>query len=620
MERGLAQLAGARVRALAAFARCRPVAWDRQPGEPGAASAASREARPAALTAVSEWAADEVAARLRLPAGAASELLVESVELVEQLPATLAALEAGEIGWAQARALVELLRPVAAGKKAAVQARVLPRAPRQTVAQLRECTRRAIARIDADAALARLAAAVRGRKVTLHAGEDGMAVLTAVLPAPVARACHEALRGYATATADTSADTSANTSADTSASAAAGTGAAAGGGPPDPRSSDERMADTFADLLLRPDAEGRAPVRVLLTVVARAGTLTGTGPDADEPGELDGHTVPAPLVRELAHTLGLLPRPNRDPEVVPAADEADLTADTVGDPPAVGAEPAQAAPSTDDAVPAQGAVPAQDVALLETVAPTEGVGSDKEALPAEDVVSPDGAPPAEEPAPAEQIAPTEQVVLAEAALARLLDLRRLGDTALAERPRIALTDPLTGCLLALTDSIELRAAARDGTGLGPPPETPGYTPSAPLDRFVRLRDRRCRFPGCRARARRGDLDHRIPHPHGPTAHTNLEALCEHHHRLSHQAPGWRLEGRPDQALIWVLPGGTRITTAPPSFGTDDGSQPTPAPATDTGGAPSAIDWRRLTPEERRERIRMAVCGRPAQPADEPAPF
>ena len=86
------------------------------------------------MIAVSEWAVDEVAARLRLSGRAAAELLVEAVELVEQLPATLAALEAGDISPAQARALVE--------------ARVLPRAPRQTVAQLRECTRRAIARID----------------------------------------------------------------------------------------------------------------------------------------------------------------------------------------------------------------------------------------------------------------------------------------------------------------------------------------------------------------------------------------------------------------------------------------------------------------------------------------
>ncbi|MGY1772991.1 DUF222 domain-containing protein [Blastococcus sp. SYSU D00813] len=193
-ERGLAQLAGARARALAAFARCRPVSWDRQPGERGAASAASRAARPAALTPVSEWAADEVAVRLRMAGSTASGLLAESVELVEQLPGTLAALETKDMSWAQARALVELLRPVAVGEKAAAEARVLPRAAGQTVAQLRECTRRAIARIDTEAALRRLTAAIQGRKVTRQAGQDGMAVLTAWLPAPVARPVR---RGFA---------------------------------------------------------------------------------------------------------------------------------------------------------------------------------------------------------------------------------------------------------------------------------------------------------------------------------------------------------------------------------------------------------------------------------------
>src|SRR5690606_24940114 len=58
-----------------------------------------------------------------------------------------------------------------------------------------------------------------------------------------------------------------------------------------------------------------------------------------------------------------------------------------------------------------------------------------------------------------------------AALTRLLDTRRLIDTALAERPRIAVVDQLSGTLLALTDSTELRAAVAAGRGLGPPSGT-----------------------------------------------------------------------------------------------------------------------------------------------------
>jgi hypothetical protein len=211
---------------------------------------------------------------------------------------------------------------------------------------------------------------------------------------------------------------------------------------------------------------------------------------------------------------------------------------------------------------------------------------------------------------------------ARAALAALLDLRRLADTALAERPRIGVVDELSGCLLALTDSIELKQAARSGRGLSPPAETDGYRPSDPLDRFVRLRDRRCRFPGCRARIRRCDLDHRVPHPHGPTAHTNLEGLCEFHHRLSHQAPGWRLGGSSAGGLTWTLPGGSTISTVPPRFGTDDGGAPGTVAA---GAARAAVGarWADLDAAQREARIRSLIAPRrsaEASAADGPAGF
>ena len=48
LEQVKARAAAAQARELAAFARSRPASWDRQPGERGAASAASRAARPPA--------------------------------------------------------------------------------------------------------------------------------------------------------------------------------------------------------------------------------------------------------------------------------------------------------------------------------------------------------------------------------------------------------------------------------------------------------------------------------------------------------------------------------------------------------------------------------------------
>jgi hypothetical protein len=147
-------------------------------------------------------------------------------------------------------------------------------------------------------------------------------------------------------------------------------------------------------------------------------------------------------------------------------------------------------------------------------------------------------------------------------------------------------DEISGELLALTDAFEVRriAACRrrscysgrrpcthrpSGPGLGPPRVTGRYRPSAPLDHFVRGRDRRCRFPGCRARPIRCDLDHVVPWPAGPTSASNLCCLCRHHHRLSHQAPGWTLRRLADGGLEWTLPGGDRLVTHPIPYGTDD---------------------------------------------------
>src|SRR4051812_20827286 len=184
--RAVSRAEASRARALAAFARSRPRAmFDRVPGEPGAASAASIAARPAALTEVSEWAVDEAAATLGVSGRAASMLLIDAITLVEDLPATLAALSAGDISPAHARAMVEIAGPVAhPARRAEVEAAVLPRAPGQTAPALRACLRRAVARIDAAAAADRLAKAVCDRHVRLDARDDGMSTLTALLTTP----------------------------------------------------------------------------------------------------------------------------------------------------------------------------------------------------------------------------------------------------------------------------------------------------------------------------------------------------------------------------------------------------------------------------------------------------
>jgi hypothetical protein len=153
-------------------------------------------------------------------------------------------------------------------------------------------------------------------------------------------------------------------------------------------------------------------------------------------------------------------------------------------------------------------------------------------------------------------------------LLRQVDALGLVDPAVGDLG-ITLTD--RGRLLAVATPAELLAAARAGTGLGPPPPTAGYAPTAAQYRYLRARDRHCRFPGCRRTAQACDADHVVPYDHrdptagGPTCVRNLALLCRHHHRLKTHAPGWAFRLDPDGTLHVTTPGGTTLATRPPGL-------------------------------------------------------
>jgi hypothetical protein len=109
---------------------------------------------------------------------------------------------------------------------------------------------------------------------------------------------------------------------------------------------------------------------------------------------------------------------------------------------------------------------------------------------------------------------------------------------------------------------------------------------------------------------RCDLDHNLPWPHGTTSEDNLCCLCRHHHRLSHQAPGWTLRRLDDGGLQWTTPGGDKLVTYPPRYGSDDAPPPVPAPMPMPASQP-------------RHTLRERVLGRPrgpGEPDDDPPPF
>ena len=70
---------------------------------------------------------------------------------------------------------------------------------------------------------------------------------------------------------------------------------------------------------------------------------------------------------------------------------------------------------------------------------------------------------------------------------------------------------------------------------------------------LRFRDGVCQAPGCMVPAERCDIDHRIPHPDGPTNGTNLGPFCRRDHiRKSHGLLRWSTRPPPQPPSPLVI--------------------------------------------------------------------
>ena len=76
--------------------------------------------------------------------------------------------------------------------------------------------------------------------------------------------------------------------------------------------------------------------------------------------------------------------------------------------------------------------------------------------------------------------------------------------------------------------------------------------------FIVIRDQRCRFPGCTARAAGGEVDHAVPwDAGGGSDRDNLGALCKRHHQVK-TIGGWTITNSDrDGSCTWVSPTGNR---------------------------------------------------------------
>ena len=610
-DREIAHQTALRARAVAEFAASRPASADRAQGEPGAMSPERWATRPEVLRSVSEWAAPELSVALSISQPAAETMLEQSLALVQRLPAALAALEAGALHAGHLWPLLEKVAPIDDDAvRAQVEGEVLAWAAGRvtTPAQLSAKLRRVVLRRDARAAARALERALRERGVSFAPGRvDGTGTVTATLTLAEARALHAALGACADAVEEE---------------------------PGTPvRTRGQKMADCLMDRVLRPGEHDLPPVQVTLTLVAPVATVLG----GDQVAEIDGHPVPAEMARELlnAVTGASFTEAGRasadDPDEVPwdgplpspedlaldAAEQHDFARwedqfvervlagevelpDPGGGPgrdpdppPRGGGEQARPLPAV-AAGPDEGSWWAEADRVVEEAGRALLSAHRAAGRAAAAVRSAEACDAGDEAVwqagPRGRLSAAEDALTALAAAgqaqrARLGELlNRTVGGGLADRPRIALTDAVSGALLALTDLTGLRGAAHCGRpacarrpercthdldgrpGLGPPPPTDGYRPGAALDRYVRARDRRCRFPGCRRPVpRTGELDHDTSWPQGPTTAGNLVGYCTAHHRGKHQAPGWRHDLQPDGRLVVTTPTGLATVTDPPPY-------------------------------------------------------
>lgn len=89
-----------------------------------------------------------------------------------------------------------------------------------------------------------------------------------------------------------------------------------------------------------------------------------------------------------------------------------------------------------------------------------------------------------------------------------------------------------------------------------------YQPSQGLRRFLRIRDRTCRLPGCIRLAAASEIDHTTPFSQGgETSADNLAHLCKGHHVLKHEKP-WSVKNLGGGVLEWKTPLGQVVQSSP----------------------------------------------------------
>jgi Domain of unknown function (DUF222) len=139
----------------------------------------------AAITARREF-VTELACALRLPERTTETLIATSRALMHELPATRNALRSGEVSYRHAQVLVDHATFVPESGRAAFEAAALPPAKRLTVSKFDRKARIVREQTHPETIATRHEASVADRAVDFQPARDGMAWLSAYLPAPEA--------------------------------------------------------------------------------------------------------------------------------------------------------------------------------------------------------------------------------------------------------------------------------------------------------------------------------------------------------------------------------------------------------------------------------------------------
>jgi hypothetical protein len=216
----------------------------------------------------SPFVADELAAELAQSPRTMSSRLATAWEIATRLPAALGDLTAGMLDHTRLAALHQLTLCLTDRDRAAVEATMLAGSRLASPPQWRRKIHRLVARLDPDAAAKRRRRAQTERRIGVQSLDDGMACLTAILPAEDAQAIYDRINQIARTDSRMDGDA---------------------------RPIDARRADVLTALLL---GNRREQVSVELQVIAAVGTLAGLD---DNPAELVGFgPIPAQVGRALA--------------------------------------------------------------------------------------------------------------------------------------------------------------------------------------------------------------------------------------------------------------------------------------------------------------------------------